>query len=161
MTTEPIPAERAVALAKFLIQALGEALELVSRPWDPITLEQAYDPATPPFGVALVADRLKLAVDAVAAVVPVPQRKPEKAGSFNKDAARAELDELVRRLGAFVVEAGRANDAEAVSRAATTIFVTVGVTVGNLQAEAERTALRQGWLKAKEVASESSPAFPA
>lgn len=160
MNVETIPAERAVALAKFLILALGEALDLVSRPWDAITLEQAYDPKTPPFGVALVADRLRVAVDAVAKVVPVPVRGDESIGGFSKDDAKRELDDFVGRLGTFVVEARRLDDAEAISRAATTLFVSVGITIGNLCAEAEKSARRQGWISKKEVASEGSPAFP-
>lgn len=161
MSTEPLPAERAVALAKFLIQALGEALDLSSRPWDAVSLEQAYDPATPPFGVALIADRLKLATDALAEVVFVPPRDSMKVGGFSKDHAKTELDDHVRRLAAFVVDARRTADRDALSRAATDLFVSIGVTVSKLLAEAENTVTRQGWHSPpKEVASESSPAFP-
>jgi hypothetical protein len=160
MSNDPISAERALALAKFLIQALGEAHAISSRPWDAVTLEQAYDPATPPFGVALIADRLKLATDALAEVVFVPPRNGEQVGGFSKDHAKVELDEHVRRLAAFVVDVRRATDAEAVSRAATNLFVTIGVSVSKLLAEAETTTSRLGWLNKKEVAGASPSAFP-
>ncbi len=156
MTVPSIPVERALPLAKFLIQALGEALDLVSRPWDAVSLEQAYDPATPPFGMALVADRLRLAADAIAEVAPFPRRATAASG-FSKDHARKELDDFVRLLGMFVVAAGRAEDAGALSLRAGQLLTTIGVSVDGMRAEAEKSAWRIAGRSAASAGNDDCP----